>query len=86
MKHMHYAGNISYRGKDDSVYISCEICDKEECIAIWHFKPPKGWSKKQWPKLRASICLYLDSLKEGVGIKSNIFEIYCPIKTSITFK
>ncbi len=62
MSHVHIAGKIEYRGKPDSVYIYCLRCSRIECVGVWFVKPPKGWSKKHWPKLHAAICLYLDSV------------------------
>lgn len=61
-KHVHIAGKIEYRGKPDSVYIECLKCSRVECVGVWFGKPPRGWSKKHWPKLHAAICLYLDSI------------------------
>lgn len=63
MSHAHRAGKIEYRGKVDSVYITCLYCSHVECVGVWFTKPPKGWSKKHWPKLQAAICLYLDSFQ-----------------------
>jgi len=62
MSHVHVAGQIEYRGRVDSVYIVCMYCDHVECVGVWWVDPPKGWSKKHWPKLHAAICLYLDSV------------------------
>jgi hypothetical protein len=64
MKHIHVVGTIEYRCKPDSVYISCLRCSHIECIGTWYFKPPEGWSKRQWPKLKQAICLYLNSMDD----------------------
>lgn len=80
MSHVHIAGKIEYRGKVDSVYIECMKCSHVECVGVWFTKPPKGWSKKHWPKLHAAICLYLDaflalnkktSMEFGCGLMSD---------------
>lgn len=80
MSHAHVAGKIEFRGKVDSVYIECMKCSHVECVGVWFTKPPKGWSKKHWPKLQAAICLYLDSVlamnkkcakKSGAGLMAS---------------
>jgi len=63
MSHTHIAGKIEYRGRVDSVYIECMRCSHIECVGVWWTDTPKGWSKKQWPKLHAAICLYLDAME-----------------------
>lgn len=57
----HRVSQIEYRGKTDSVYVTCG-CGKVECFATWWDQPPKGWSKRQWPRLIEAIRLYLRSL------------------------
>lgn len=86
MKHLHVAGSIEYRGKVDSVYIECMRCEHIECVGVWWTNPPKGWSKKHWPKLHAAICLYLDSI--GVMHPSNkkqygLMSSYSPLLSKI---
>lgn len=63
MSHTHYAGKIEYRGKADSVYITCLHCDKIECVGTWCTTPYKGWSKRQWPRLIEAITIYLSSFE-----------------------
>lgn len=60
MRHTHRASSIEYRGKADSVYITC-WCGKVEFAALWYETAPKGWSRRQWPKLIEAVRLYLES-------------------------
>ena len=57
---LHRAVAMRYRGKADSVYIDCE-CGATDIAAVWWDKPPAGWDREQWPKLREAIVIYLAS-------------------------
>ena len=56
----HRAVSMEFRGKRDSVYITCE-CGFVDCIGNWYDKPPRGWDKEQWPRLIEGIQMFLDS-------------------------
>ena len=58
-KHLHRPGIIQYRGKNDSVYVECVDCSHIECIAVWHNKPLKDWSKRGWDQLINTITIFL---------------------------
>lgn len=59
-KHLHRAASIEYRGKADSVYVTC-LCNEVLCVGVWFYKAPPGWAKRPWPLLMQAIDSFLAS-------------------------
>lgn len=69
MKHKHVVGKIEYRGKEDSIYITCITCEHIECVGVWFENPPKNWSEVEWEEMKFAISSYLyyvnKNMREG---------------------